>query len=144
MNKSKNFDSFSISASAGCGKTYKMAIRMLGMFLSDVENPEKIFNSSVSMTFSLSGAKEIYNRVLELIFDALLKNKIDSLNDDLKKLEFEVPVADKEILLKLLRKLIFAVNDLKICTIDSFMSKIVTSYSTELGLPRKIELTGDR
>ncbi len=115
---------------------------MLGMFLSDVENPEKIFNSSVAMTFSRSGAKEIYNRVLELIFDALLKNKIESLNDDLKKLEFEVPVADKEILLKLLRKLIFAVNDLKICTIDSFMSKIVTSYSTELGLPRKIELTG--
>lgn len=142
MNKSKNFDSFSISASAGCGKTYKMAIRMLGMFLSDVENPEKIFNSSIAMTFSRSGAKEIYNRILELIFDALFKNEIESLNNDLKQLEFIVPDADREMLLKLLRKLIFAVNDLKICTIDSFMSKIVTSYSTELGLPRKIELTG--
>ncbi|MBR2723489.1 MAG: UvrD-helicase domain-containing protein [Lentisphaeria bacterium] len=110
MNKSKNFDSFSISASAGCGKTYKMAIRMLGMFLSDVENPEKIFNSSIAMTFSRSGAKEIYNRILELIFDALFKNEIESLNNDLKQLEFIVPDADREMLLKLLRKLIYGSN----------------------------------
>lgn len=142
MVKCRNFDSLSISASAGCGKTQEMASRMLGMFLSDAENPEKIFNSSVAMTFSRSGAKEIYNRVLELIFDALLKDEIKSLNDSLQKLDFAVPVADKEILLKLLRKLIFAINNLKICTIDSFMSKIVTSYSTELGLPRHVELIG--
>ena len=143
MDKNKRFDSLSISASAGCGKTQEMASRLLGMFLSDIDNPEKVFNSSIAMTFSRSGAKEIYNRVLELIFDALLNNGIDNLNQSLQKLNFHVPAADRKTLLNLLRKLIFLINDLKICTIDSFMAKIVTSFSTELGLPRRAELTGE-
>lgn len=140
MTDEKKFDSLAISASAGCGKTQEMATRLLGMFLADTEHPENIFNSTIAMTFSRSGAKEIYNRVLELIFDALLKNEINKLNQDLQKLDFKVPTADKKILTALLRKLIFAVNDLKICTIDSFMSKIVSTFSTELGLPRGTEL----
>ena len=70
MSNAKKFDSFAISASAGCGKTEEMAIRLLGMFLSDPE-PEKVFNSVMAVTFSQSGAREIYNRIIEILFDTV-------------------------------------------------------------------------
>ncbi len=134
------FDSLSISASAGCGKTQEMAMRLLGMFLARNDDIQKIFNSTMAVTFSRSGAKEIFNRVLELIFDALLHYKIDELNKNLQNLNFNLPVFDEKTFINLLRKLILGMNDLKICTIDSFMNKAVQSFSLELGLPGHVEI----
>ena len=139
LNKNK-FDSLSISASAGCGKTQEMAMRLLGMFLAAGNEPHKIFNSTMAVTFSRSGAKEIYNRVLELIFDALLNNNTDMLNQELNKLGFGLPMFDKTTFISLLRQLILNINNLKICTIDSFMNKIVQGFSFELGLPGRVEI----
>ena len=111
MIKNQRYDSRSISASAGCGKTEVMARRMLGMFLSSANEPEKIFRSTLAVTFSRSGAKEIYSRVLELIFEALLYDSINDLNEKLQKLDFNLPPVHRETLLVLLRKLIFSSNE---------------------------------
>ncbi len=145
MSNAKKFDSFAISASAGCGKTEEMAIRLLGMFLSDPE-PEKIFNSVMAVTFSQSGAREIYNRIIEILFDTVLDSDIEKfniLNDRLSALDMNIKIVTHDDIVNLLRKLIFSVNDLQICTIDSFMNKIVQSFSTELSLPGKAELISE-
>ena len=121
MAENIRFQSCAISASAGCGKTEEMALRLLGMFLSEPQ-PENIFHSTMAVTFSRSGAKEIYNRIIELLFDALISNdqrKYLQLVDRLQQMDMGVDNIQPENLMNLLRKLIFAVNDLKICTIDS-------------------------
>lgn len=145
MAENIRFQSCAISASAGCGKTEEMALRLLGMFLSEPQ-PENIFHSTMAVTFSRSGAKEIYNRIIELLFDALISNdqrKYLQLVDRLQQLDMGVDNIQPENLMNLLRKLIFAVNDLKICTIDSFMNKIVQSFSTELSLPGRADLVSE-
>lgn len=134
------FPSYAISASAGCGKTEEMALRLLGMFLASPDDPQQIFKNTMASTFSRSGAKEIYNRILELLFNSLLKNDMESLNTRLQSLNINIGKFERSTYIKLLRSLIFAVNDLKICTIDSFMNSIVNSFFQELGLPGKPSL----
>ncbi len=133
------FESAAISASAGCGKTEEMAIQLLRMFIY-APDISKAINSTMAVTFSKSGAKEIYNRMLELLFNAILKDEIDELHAKLETENSKLPEFDAAHLTKVLKDLIFSVNDLKICTIDSFMNKTVRSFAAELGLPLKAEL----
>ena len=140
MNSSNRFPSCAISASAGCGKTEEMALRLLGMFLSGADTPQNVFKNTMASTFSRSGAKEIYNRILELLFNSLLENDTGSLNKRLQSLNMGLAEFDRQSFIKLLRELIISVNDLKICTIDSFMNSIVNNFWLELGLGGKPSL----
>lgn len=140
MNNKKHFPSLSISASAGCGKTEAMGIRLLALFLMNIDEPQRVFGNTLAATFSRSGAKEIYDRILKLIFEHLNKNEIEKLNSKLSDLNMGLPQYSRKDFIRLLRALIISINELKICTLDSFMNRIVNTFHIELGLPRKPEL----
>ena len=97
-----------------------MALRLLGMFLADADDPQQVFKNTMASTFSRSGAKEIYSRILELLFNALIENDTDSLNNRLQSLNMGLVRFERQTFLKLL------LLKVRLCSI-SYFSKSVNS-----------------
>ena len=135
-------DSRVIRASAGYGKTETLCLRLLAMMLNDPEMIRKV----VALTFTRAAAAEIYDRLLSLICDALTEeNGIGKLRGRIAA-GVGGDAADaltEEHLRELLRKLVDAMGELNISTIDSFFYRLVCAYAIELGLPGRAELVSE-
>lgn len=138
----KEFRSLAIDASAGCGKTEMLGVRLVGMLLAD---PEQL-PSIVTMTFTRAAAAEILERLLELLYGAALDEK------RLLQLKRQLAAMDggasrdeltAEMARLLLQKVVGALNELKISTLDSFMAGIVQVFPMELGLPGEVSMLSE-
>ena len=129
-----------ITASAGTGKTFALATRMIRLMLLGTE-PQHI----VALTFSRAAAGEIFSRIAERLAAAAddasdaareaenVFNGLDPrLADALRTLHPEGLSA--AVFAGLLRKLITTQHVSMIGTIDSFMTRMVQSFPLELGL----------
>ena len=126
--------SFTISASAGYGKTQKLCTRLLAHFISDRDAARR----TVAMTFTKPAAGEIYSRMLEILSSALRSDKkLDELRQALPP---ELCEVSREELHGLLIRLIRDMDKLNISTIDSFFYRLVRVFAVELGLPGRVEL----
>ncbi len=110
-----------IRASAGSGKTYQLVKRYLRL-LALGEPPESI----AAMTFTRKAAREFFERILQ---------KLAELAHDPRKAkgyvdELAVPGAA----LALLRKVIKAMDRLRLGTIDGFFASVAKCFPFELGL----------
>ncbi|MEO1995993.1 MAG: UvrD-helicase domain-containing protein, partial [Planctomycetaceae bacterium] len=115
-----------IRASAGTGKTYRLAIRYIKL-LYDGAEPEYI----LATTFTRKAAGEILNRVLTRLSNAVLdEEERDTLCGDLA-----CESLDAGRCAEMLRAMISQLHRLQICTLDSFYSRLATTFSLELGLP---------
>ena len=115
-----------IRASAGTGKTYRLAIRYIKL-LSDGAQPEYI----LATTFTRKAAGEILSRVLTKLSQAVLdEDERATLGRDLACDTLDANRC-QEMLLTMIRQL----HRLQICTLDSFYSRLATTFSLELGLP---------
>lgn len=139
----EKFQSIAIRASAGCGKTEDMGLRLLGMILYDGVHGGNFFRSSNTMTFTKAAAAEIYIRLLSLVYEALLSGGCDKLNARLATLELDLPNFERNDFVELLKKLLRNMSKIKISTIDSFMNGIVQNFPFELGLPGSCSLLDD-
>ena len=74
--------SVAIKASAGCGKTYEMILRLLAMVVKDRECPERFFRAANTMTFTKAATAEIYTELLKKIYTTLLAQDYDNLNSE--------------------------------------------------------------
>jgi len=128
-----------IKASAGTGKTYTLATRMIRMLLTGVE-PQTI----VALTFSRAAAGEIFSKLAERLAAASLTEEgaaeesqtvFRGISPELK----EAIVRDNGSPLtcgcfrKLLRRVIESQHVSMIGTLDSFMFHMVQSFPLELG-----------
>lgn len=110
-----------IRASAGSGKTFQLVRRYLRL-LSLGESPEGI----VAMTFTRKAAREFFERILQ---------KLAELAEDPAKAKgYLDELAEPGAALALLRKVIRAMDRLKLGTIDSFFATIARCFPFELGL----------
>jgi len=128
-----------IKASAGTGKTYTLATRMIRMLLIGVEPP-----TIVALTFSRAAAGEIFNKLAERLAAAALSDEgaaaesATVLRDLSPELEATITAAHGTPLTSscfrgLLRQVIESQHLSMIGTLDSFMFRMVQSFPLELG-----------
>jgi len=124
--ETRNQPNILIRASAGTGKTYKLAIRYISLLHAGAE-PEYV----LATTFTRKAAGEILNRVLTRLSDAVLdQTQRETLRDDL-----QLEVLDSSRCEQMLQVMISQLHRLQICTLDSFFSRLASTFSLELGLP---------
>ena len=128
-----------IKASAGTGKTYTLATRMIRMLLIGVE-PQGI----VALTFSRAAAGEIFNKLAERLAAAASSEQgaasesatvFNDISDELESViikEHGKPLGCS-CFQQMLRKVIDSQHVSMIGTLDSFMYRMVQSFPLELG-----------
>jgi len=115
-----------IRASAGTGKTYKLAIRYISLLHAGAE-PEFV----LATTFTRKAAGEILNRVLTRLSNAVL----DETERGLLRRDIQLESLDSSRCEQMLQTMIGQLHRLQICTLDSFFSRLASTFSLELGLP---------
>ena len=129
-----------ISASAGTGKTFRLAHRYLGLMASGVP-PERI----CALTFSRKAAGEIFDKIVEHLCAAA--------TDDARRATTAATIAREgcgappdqpEAYVALLRTLLDHEHRLRIGTLDSFILGVVRAFPLELGVPPETQpMDGD-
>ncbi len=120
----------SISASAGTGKTFRLAHRYIGLMAAGVA-PDRI----CALTFSRKAAGEIFDKIVEHLCAAVA--------DDSKRAQTAATIAKEGLAapsraddyLRLLRILLDHGHRLRIGTLDSFILGVVRAFPLELGVP---------
>ena len=138
-----------IRASAGTGKTFSLATRVLRLMLFDRVPVSRI----IALTFSRAAAQEIYTKILSRLWAAardeagagrekatLLKNIDPRLRPTI-----EAAVGDwsRRRFRALLREVLDAQYLGNIATLDSFILRIVKNFPLELGVQRAVEVMDD-
>ena len=123
-----------VLASAGTGKTHRLTSRFLQLM---VEGSEA--RSILATTFTRAAAAEIRDRILTRVAEAVLDP--DQLADLAKQIGHgKLSSSQADFLLEgLLRDL----GSLQISTIDSFIGRITSAFSAELGLTSDAEVLYD-
>ncbi len=120
---SKNF---AYEASAGSGKTFALVIRYISLLYLEA-SPETI----LALTFTNKAANEMGVRVSVVLKELHLDSRSSELNELCRVLK----LSSSEILSKRDRILEnFLSSDIKISTIDKFLSQILRKFSLHLGL----------
>ena len=134
-----------INASAGSGKTYALVQNLLAICLKHPSQPDKIRNI-LALTFTNKAANEMKHRIIEWLKDFSAENF--ATNTDLiniqKKLKNEgvnIPLNDLHARSKkILDYVLHNYSTINIGTIDKFNSRLVRSFSYELGLAQNFNL----
>lgn len=120
-----------ISASAGTGKTFRLAHRYIGLLAAGIP-PDRI----CALTFSRKAAAEIFDKIVDQLGAAATDPARRRQTAALIRHEgFPPPPDDDAFPLSLLRTLIDASHRLRIGTLDSFILGIVRMFPLELGIP---------
>ena len=129
-----------ISASAGTGKTYRLAHRFLGLLSSGVQ-PDHI----CALTFSRKAAGEIFDRIVEhLCAAATDARKRARTAATITKEGLIAPPDQPVAYINLLRTLLNYEHRLRIGTLDSFILGVVRAFPLELGVPPEMQpMDGD-
>ncbi|MEI6124059.1 MAG: UvrD-helicase domain-containing protein [Bacteroidota bacterium] len=146
----KNFIVY--KASAGSGKTYTLVKEYLKIVLS---NPEK-YRRVLAVTFTNKAAYEMKNRIINYL---LQLSGINNLEDQSAKESIKNKYADlikslcEETRLKenelsdradiVLKKILHNYSDFAICTIDSFVQRIIRTFAFDMKIPQNFEVELD-
>ncbi|MPS63281.1 exodeoxyribonuclease V subunit beta [Chryseobacterium sp.] len=134
-----------INASAGSGKTYALVQRLL-MICLRYPNQQQSIRNILALTFTNKAANEMKERILSWLGNFSADNFAE--NGDLKNIQkaFEeegLKITIDELHLrakKLLDYILHNYSTLNIGTIDRFNSRLVRSFSYELGLAKNFNL----
>lgn len=131
----KKFNNLAIKASAGTGKTYRLAMRYLSMLICDVE-PERI----LAATFTNKAAGEILEKI---VTESLkLAEYPDELENAIRKKDVPADTKQEDII-RVLRKLLACDKKLMISTIDSLFLNILRAFPLECGILGEITICDD-
>ncbi|AZA81946.1 DNA helicase UvrD [Chryseobacterium lactis] len=134
-----------INASAGSGKTYALVQRLL-MICLRYPNQQQSIRNILALTFTNKAANEMKERILSWLGNFSAANFAE--NTDLKNIQkaFEeqgLKITIDELHIrskKLLDYVLHNYSTLNIGTIDRFNSRLVRSFSYELGLAKNFNL----
>ncbi len=127
-------------ASAGSGKTYTLVKEYLRLAL---KSPLQ-FRHILAITFTNKAAAEMKTRIIEAL-EGLSKSesKYQSLNKELCELTGKTENELKNDAAIILRNMLHNYADISVCTIDSFVHRIVRSFAYDLHLPMNFEIEMD-
>ncbi|WP_312195382.1 UvrD-helicase domain-containing protein [Epilithonimonas vandammei] len=134
-----------INASAGSGKTYTLVQRLLMICLRYPNQPDAI-RTVIALTFTNKAANEMKERILFYLGEFVKDNYSE--NQDLKNIQKALAEQGYRISLddlqsrsqKVLDYILHHYSTLNIGTIDKFNSRLVKSFSYELGLAQNFNL----
>lgn len=134
-----------INASAGSGKTYTLVQRVLMICLENPHQKDAI-RHILALTFTNKAANEMKERILSWLKEFTQENYAE--NDKLLGIQQKFEEQGKKITLddlhqrsqKVLDYILHNYSTLNIGTIDKFNSKLVRSFSYELGLAQNFNL----
>ncbi len=137
-----------INASAGSGKTYALVQKVLMICLKYPNQPHVISNI-LALTFTNKAANEMKERILSWL-GAFIKDDFET-NEDLKNIQAAFLEQGLKLTLedlherskKLLDYILHNYSNLNISTIDKFNSRLVRSFTYELGLAKNFNLEID-
>lgn len=134
-----------INASAGSGKTYALVQRLL-MICLRYPNQQQSIRNILALTFTNKAANEMKERILSWLGSFSTSEYIE--NTDLKNIQKAFEEQGLKITIdelhhrskKLLDYILHNYSTLNIGTIDRFNSRLVRSFSYELGLAKNFNL----
>ena len=134
-----------INASAGSGKTYALVQNLLAICLKHPSQPDKIGNI-LALTFTNKAANEMKHRIIEWLKEFSLPGY--ETNHDLINIQGKLKTEGFTLSLqeihkrskKILDYVLHHYSTLNIGTIDKFNSRLVRSFSYELGLAQNFNL----
>jgi ATP-dependent exoDNAse (exonuclease V) beta subunit len=137
-----------INASAGSGKTYALVQRLL-MICLRYPNQHQSIRNILALTFTNKAANEMKERILSWLNKFTENNYTE--NNDLKNIQKTFEAEGLKITIdelhhrskKLLDYILHNYSTLNIGTIDRFNSRLVRSFSYELGLAKNFNLEID-
>ena len=116
------------SASAGSGKTYRLAVEYIKQVL---ENPES-FRNILAVTFTNKATNEMKQRILSELFNLANGDKTSIF----KNITEETTIPEDQITKKAQKALSLILHDyslFSISTIDSFVQRVIQSLLWEIG-----------
>jgi ATP-dependent exoDNAse (exonuclease V) beta subunit len=126
-------------SSAGSGKTHTLVSEYLGLTLKD---PSK-FKNILAITFTNKAAGEMKERIIESLKEFAEGNTKNALGEELKNkngFNDDYLVNTSRILLS---RIIHNFDDLNVSTIDSFVHKIIKTFSQDVDLPSDFDVVID-
>ncbi|RXM49809.1 MULTISPECIES: UvrD-helicase domain-containing protein [unclassified Chryseobacterium] len=134
-----------INASAGSGKTYALVQRLL-MICLRYPNQQQSIRNILALTFTNKAANEMKERILSWLGNFSASNYAE--NADLKNIQKAFEEQGLKITIdelhhrskRLLDHILHNYSTLNIGTIDRFNSRLVRSFSYELGLAKNFNL----
>lgn len=138
---SKNFTVY--RASAGAGKTFTLVREYLALALqgSDREIDDN-FRHILAITFTNKATNQMKERILKTLSD-LQESPAD---DMAKALCEELGVKPQELSRRaaiLQKAILHNYSDFSVCTIDSFMNRVVRTFAVDLGLSPSFDISLD-
>jgi ATP-dependent exoDNAse (exonuclease V) beta subunit len=121
-----------INASAGSGKTYRLAVAYLQALLQPLPDGSPTLPQSVlATTFTRAAASEILERVLRRLALAVLSD------EELQRLLLDIdrPDLQRDDLVRLLESVCQVLPQLQVGTIDGLFARIVRVMGLDLGFP---------
>ncbi|MBH8569609.1 UvrD-helicase domain-containing protein [Microvirga sp. STS02] len=131
------------SSSAGSGKTYQLTKEYLLLALGS-DSPE-YFKHVLAITFTNDAAGEMKHRIVDALRDFAYpkEGKTDTLLADIAA-ELKLPETEvRRRAAETFRLVLYHYADFGVSTIDSFVQRIVTAFTRELGLPATFEVELD-
>ncbi len=120
-----------ISASAGSGKTFRLAHRYIRLLAEGV-HPDRI----CALTFSRKAAGEIFDSIVDYLCKAAASpEKAAETAANIGR-----PNTDQRGFALLLHKFLRSLHRMHIGTLDSFMIGVVRAFPTELGIPAEFQV----
>jgi ATP-dependent exoDNAse (exonuclease V) beta subunit len=117
------------SASAGSGKTFKLA----GIYLAHLFRSKYNYRKILAVTFTNKATAEMKSRILDHLYSIASGGRSDYLPGLLKETG-----KSEETLRKEAKEILFAIlhdfSRFSVCTIDAFFQKVIRSFAREAGL----------
>lgn len=129
-------------SSAGSGKTYTLVREYLNLALADPHRLNKAFRQILAITFTNKAAAEMKERILNALRQITIGEKIPLAND----LQIQLNISETELQLRcseLHASLLHQYADFSVCTIDSFVYRIVKRFSLDLQFPANFSVETD-
>lgn len=139
------------SSSAGSGKTYTLTKEYLKLALKPGKD-DAYFKHILAITFTNAAANEMKERILSELRQFAEGASTPLLADLIRDLYGVHPGTDAfdatraEVCLKaraVFKTILHSYSDFSVTTIDSFMQRLVTAFTDELGLPYSFEVEMD-
>ncbi|MFM1913361.1 MAG: hypothetical protein RIR51_1199, partial [Bacteroidota bacterium] len=137
------------SASAGSGKTYRLAIEYISLAIHK-EDPFGYFRKILAVTFTNKAAQEMRERILKFLHEIYAQKNselITSVSNSLEKYSVDL---NHELIIERAKnahhQILQDYGLFSVMTIDSFVQKLSGSFWNELNLPNnyEIELDSDK
>lgn len=138
-----------VSSSAGSGKTYTLTKEYLKLALQS--DNAYYFKHILAITFTKAATREMKDRIMTKL-EAFANDKADPMLLDIIKELYPESLADPEGAYKLrerdirkraervFKQILHDYSDFAILTIDSFVQRVVSAFTDELGIPFSFEV----